>query len=95
MWILKLFVILLVVVLGASLATLNAELVHFDYYFATIELPLSIVLVITLGLGALFGMLAGLALSLDIRRENTRLRRKISVAEQEISNLRTLPLQDR
>ncbi len=95
MWILKLFVILLVVVLGASLATLNAGLVHFDYYFKIIEIPLSIVLVLTLGIGALFGVLAGMTLSLEIRRENARLRRKISVAEKEISNLRTLPLQDR
>lgn len=95
MWIIKFFVILLVVVLGASLATLNADVVRFNYYFGTIELPLSLILVASLGVGALFGMLSGITLSLDQRRENARLRRKIQVAEQEISNLRTLPIQDR
>jgi len=94
-WILRFFILLLVVALGAALATLNADTVRFDYYFDAMDLPLSMVLVVTLGVGALFGVLAGLSLSLGVRRENARLRRSLNLAEQEISNLRKLPIRDR
>jgi putative membrane protein len=94
-WIFKFLILLTVVALGAGLAALNAEPVRFDYYFAVVRLPLSLILVGALAIGALLGVLAGLSVALEVRRENARLRRKARVTEQEITNLRTLPLQDR
>jgi putative membrane protein len=94
-WILRLFILVVVAILGAGLATLNASVVRFDYYFGTIQLPLSLILVVALAVGALLGVLSSLTVALEVRRENTRLRRKARVTEQEVTNLRTLPLQDR
>jgi lipopolysaccharide assembly protein A len=54
-----------------------------------------VVLVGSLGVGALLGVTASLVTTLELRRDNARLRRKARLAEQEVSNLRTLPLQDR
>lgn len=95
MWILKFFLILFVVVLGTALALMNAGPVHFDYYFGSVDTPLSLILVGALGSGGLLGVAVSFMLLLNTRKENTRLRRKAHLAEQEVSNLRTLPLQDR
>ena len=95
MWILRLIILLPVIAGGAALASLNAEQVRFDYYFGAIDVPLSFLLVGSLGAGVLLGVLASLTLALGARRESARLRRKARLTEQEIVTLRTLPLQDR
>lgn len=95
MWILKLLVILCVVLLGAGLATLNGVAVRLDYYFGIVALPLSVTLVGALVVGALLGVVASLGMTLEARRENGRLRRKVRLIERELGTLRSLPLQDR
>jgi putative membrane protein len=94
-WILKLLFLFGVVLLGAAVAVLNAGIIHLDYYFGVVALPLSVVLVGAIGVGALLGVLASLVTSWELHRDNVRLRRKVRLTEQEVSNLRTLPLQDR
>jgi putative membrane protein len=89
-----LIVILLVLVFGLFFGLLNAEPVTVNYYFGTRELPLSFVLVVMLVLGALFGVLAGLAHAFKLRREIHRLRKEHRLVEQELANLRALPIKD-
>lgn len=44
MRIIRLFLLMLVVTIGATFAVLNAEQVALNYYFGSVELPLALVL---------------------------------------------------
>ena len=91
----KFIVLILIVMLGAVFAVLNAEPVQFNYYFGNRELPLSLVMTISLGAGILLGIFACMGLMFGMKRENLQLRRKSQLASQEVNNLRALPLKDR
>ncbi|MGD9164967.1 MAG: LapA family protein [Chromatiales bacterium] len=95
MRIIKLFLLLLIVTLGAVFAVLNAEPVQFNYYFGSRELPLSLIMTMALGTGALLGIFACMGLMFGMKRENIQLRRKTQLASEEVNNLRALPLKDR
>ncbi|MCW8902467.1 MULTISPECIES: lipopolysaccharide assembly LapA domain-containing protein [Sedimenticola] len=91
---LKLIFILLIMMIGAAFAVMNAETVRLNYYFGVKELPLSVILVAAVGLGAILGVLATLSSSLRLRRENMSLRHKARIARQEVNNLRSIPIKD-
>jgi putative membrane protein len=95
MRIIKLILLMLIVMLGAVFAVLNAAPVQFNYYFGSRELPLSLIMTIALGAGALLGIFACMGLMFGMKRENIQLRRKSQLASQEVNNLRALPLKDR
>lgn len=86
--------LLLVSVLGLTFALMNAESVQLNYYFGSIEVPLSLLVVIAIIVGAGLGVLASASIVLGQKRELAKLRKTHKVAEQEISNLRSLPLKD-
>lgn len=92
--ILLFIILLLVVLLGLSFALMNAGPVSLDYYFASVEAPLSLVVVLAIALGALLGVLAMGGVLFGQKREMAKLRKSIKLAEKEISNLRSLPLKD-
>lgn len=91
---LKLIFILLIMMIGAAFAVMNAETVQLNYYFGVKEFPLSVILVAAVALGAILGVLATLGSSLKLRRENMSLRHKAKIARQEVNNLRALPIKD-
>lgn len=90
-----LVVFLLVSVVGLSFALMNAEPVTLSYYFGTIEAPLSIVVVVSISIGALLGVSASMFMAIGLKHEIARLRRSIRVTEKEVANLRSLPLKDK
>ena len=94
MRLLKLLVILLLMALGAAFTVMNAVNVPVDYYFGQRELPLPVVLLVALGVGALLGMRAGLGAILGLKRDNARLRRRERLAVEEVNNLRSIPLRE-
>lgn len=85
---------LAVVAVGALFAVLNAAPVNLNYYFGSVEIPLSLVLVITFAVGAVLGIVAGLGLIMRLKAQNRRLRRAADLAEKEVVNLRNLPIKD-
>ena len=85
---------LLVIILGVAFSVLNAESIQLNYYLGSIELPLSLVLVLAMILGALLGIFASLGLIIGSRRSATKLKRSVAVAEKEIINLRNIPIKD-
>lgn len=92
--ILGLVFFLIVLAFGLFFGLLNADPVTVDYYLGTREIPLSLILVITLLAGALLAALASIGLVLRMKREISRLRRKVGVTEKELNNLRSIPLKD-
>ncbi len=87
--------ILVILIFGILFATLNSEAVTVDYYFSQSSLPLSLVLVISFALGALFGMLVGFWLLLRAKMKYYRLKQRLTMCEREVENLRAIPLQDK
>jgi putative membrane protein len=90
----KLFIVILIMMLGAVFAVLNADLVEINYYFGRRELPLSLILTIALGLGVLLGVLAGMGRVLRLKRELHSLKRRSQMVSEEVNNLRALPLKE-
>ena len=89
------FVVLLVLVLlGLAFAVINSKPVELNYFLATREVPLALTLVLTLAFGALVGILFSLGMVIRLKRETLRLRRQVQLAEQEVMNLRNIPLKD-
>lgn len=89
------FVLLLLVsLLGLSFALMNAESVQLNYYFGSVEAPLSLLVVVAIIVGAGLGVLASMGVVLRQKRELAKLRKSQKLATQEISNLRSLPLKD-
>ncbi|MFN2309109.1 MAG: lipopolysaccharide assembly LapA domain-containing protein [Gammaproteobacteria bacterium] len=89
------FVLVLVLAaLGLAFAVVNAKPVELNYFLATREVPLAMTLVLTLVFGALIGLLFSLGIVLRLKREALRLRRQVRLAEEEVSNLRNIPLKD-
>lgn len=86
---------LVVIILGVAFAVLNAESVQLNYYLGSIEMPLSLVLVMAMIVGALLGIFASLNLIIGSRRSATKLKHSVEVAEKEIVNLRNIPIKDK
>ena len=90
----KLIIFLFFLIIGAAFAILNSEMVKLDYYFSFIELPLSIVLIAFMSLGALLGVFACSSLMLRLKHENNGLKRQATMVKEEVKNLRTIPIRD-
>ncbi|HHJ13800.1 MAG TPA: LapA family protein [Gammaproteobacteria bacterium] len=77
-----LFLIVLVV-LGISFAVLNADPVPLNYYFGYREIPLSMVVVVSLAVGAVIGVLASMGILLRQKHQLFRLRRQLKTVEKQ------------
>lgn len=86
--------LILILVFGVSFAGLNAEPVTINYYIGMGKLPLSLLMVISFALGCLIGLLVGMTMYLRLKSQNYRLKNRIKLADKEVSNLRSMPLQD-
>ncbi len=89
-----LIIFLIVAIAGLSFALMNAQQVTLTYYFGTIEAPLSLVVVVSIAVGALLGVLASMSMTLSLKHEISRLRKTLRNKEKELGNLRALPLKD-
>lgn len=85
-------ILFLIFLVALAFAVINADAVTVNYYIGTLQLPLSMVLVIAFALGAVVGLLVGGVRVLALKRELNRLRRSERIAQQELSNLRSLPI---
>ncbi len=92
-----LYLILFVVVLfvGLTFSLKNNQAVEVHYYFGlNWSGPLSMALLVTLIAGAVLGVLASLVMVFRIQWKLAQARGRIRKMEQEIMNLRALPIRD-
>lgn len=90
----KLFLVILIMMLGAVFAVLNADPVPINYYFGSRDIPLSLILTMTLGMGAVLGILSNMGRVLGLKREIHNLKRRSQMVSEEVNNLRALPLKE-
>ena len=88
-----LFLIVLVA-LGLSFAVLNADPVTLNYYFGFLDVPLSMVVVVSLVTGALIGVLVSMGALLRLKRTRARLRRQLHAAQRDAERVTILPAGD-
>ncbi len=91
------YALLAVVVLfaGITFALHNRQIVEINYYFGVRwSGPLSLALLATLALGVVTGYLASLRMVVRMQRQLVQARKEIRQIEQEVINLRALPIKD-
>jgi putative membrane protein len=86
--------LLLIVLIGVSFAALNAGPVWINYYIGSSKLPLSLLLVVSLIGGVVLGLVVSFISYIRLQTTNRRLRQRLKLVEEEVANLRALPLKD-
>ena len=85
------FVILLVIlIIGIYFGLLNAEPVTINYYFGSYEVPLSLVMVVAVLLGALLGAIASIGIVLKMRKRINHLKKEMRAQQRDLANSRAL-----
>ncbi len=90
----KLLAALIFLLLGAGFAATNNNMTALDLYFIQPTLPLSLILLFTLGIGILLGATVSLLLFFRLKKENANLKKQKQLIQQEVNNLRAMPLSD-
>lgn len=90
----KIFLLLATVLLGIIFTVQNPGKVTINYYFSSIEAPLSLVISVSLLLGAVLGWVIAWTRGFGKQRRYRQMQKKLIAAEAEISNLRKLPIRD-
>jgi len=86
---------LVVIVLGVTFTYRNSQPVELHYYLGIDwAAPLSFMLLTTLTIGVLIGFLASLAMVAHMQRQLLKANRSVRQLEQEVHNLRALPIRD-
>lgn len=86
---------IVVLFLGLSFAYKNAQVVELHYYFGmSWASPLSLMLLTTFSLGVVAGFIASLRMVIRMQRQLVQARKEIRQIEQEVINLRSLPIKD-
>jgi putative membrane protein len=87
-------ILFIIILLGITFAYLNADAVAFNYYFGEKSIPLSLLLVCSLGIGLLLGFLVMGISWIKLKTINLRLNKRLKCATQEVENLRSIPIKD-
>jgi lipopolysaccharide assembly protein A len=87
--------VLAVLLIGVTFTTKNSQVVELTYYFGIHWMtPLSFMLLTTLTVGIALGFLASLGMLAHMQRQLLQSRRDNRQLEQEVNNLRALPIRD-
>jgi putative membrane protein len=73
----------LILVVGLVLHVKNEQMVTVNYYLSSLELPVSLLITVTLLFGALLGILVSLTMILSLKRKVASLNRIIRQAEKQ------------
>ena len=86
--------VFLLLVVGVTFGLKNYQPVEINYYEFQWQVSLAFALFIAMALGVVVGALASVLATWRVRRELARSRRDLKRMEQEIDNLRALPIRD-
>ena len=74
-------IFLFVLAIGITFAYLNAAPVAFNYYLGTKTMPLSLLMVLSLGVGIMLGFLVAIVNWVRLKGQNYRLKRRLQSLE--------------
>jgi len=87
--------LIIVVLFGAAFATLNMQTVTINYYINQTTMPLALLLALIFIMGCVVGLVIGFWFLLKSKLRYFRLRKRLSLVEKELENLRTIPLREK
>jgi len=90
--IIKFFIVVVLLAVGIAFAVANSAPVRIDLGLFMPELPLSLVLLLAVGVGILLGAFASTFYFMRIKKENADLKRQSRLVQQEVKNLRSMPI---
>jgi uncharacterized integral membrane protein len=82
---------IIVLISGLLFFVKNNQIQEFNYLIGIVELPLSILLLASLGIGTLLGIAATFPLILRLNHQKSSLAKQVKLSEKEINNLRSFP----
>ncbi len=86
---------ILILLIGIAFAIQNKQTVELSYYFGLKWTgPLSVALLSSFAIGVLAGYFASLRMVVRMQRQLVQARKEIRHIEQEVINLRALPIKD-
>lgn len=85
---------LIVMAIGITFSGLNSRLVLVNYYLDEKQIQLPMLLLITLAIGVVLGFITLLPAFIRKKHANHRLKHRIKQIEQEVDNLRTMPIKE-
>lgn len=85
---------LVLILAGVSFAALNASSVVVNLYFSTLSIPTSVLITLMLGIGIMIGFFMFMLRYWRLKSEYRKLKNQFKLTEQEIKNLRTIPVSD-
>lgn len=84
----------ILIVLGVCFAILNSHTVPLDYFVGKTTIYFPFLFLLLLLVGAFLGILAVLPFLIRSKAKAHRLKQKMKALDQEIMNLRTIPIKD-
>lgn len=88
-------VVVIALLAGVTFVFKNQQVVELRYYFGWAWTgPLSLALLITLAIGVAVGYIASLRMVIRMQRQLVQARKDLRQVEQEVVNLRSLPIKD-
>ena len=87
-------ILLFIIFVGLTFASLNSMPVAFNYYLGSKTISLSLLLVFAFGFGILFGLLSSTISYIKIKKDYLSVKSRLKIAEKEIENLRSIPIKD-
>lgn len=85
---------LLLIVFGVSFAALNSNVVEVNFYLTTLHLPISLCILLALGIGILIGYILSIFKYWRVKIINSKIKKQLELTEREIKNLRTIPIRN-
>lgn len=92
--ILSVLALLILVGVGITFTVFNPHTVTLNYVVGNLNVPLALLMVIVLAAGVLLGLLFAGFKVVRLKREIHQLRRKARLAQEEVTNLRAIPIKD-
>ena len=91
---LQILLVVLILIIASAFAALNEQVITLNYFVGLLETRLTFVIISCFVLGMLFALLLILTYIIRLRFEQRRLRSSLRIKEQELNNLRELPVKD-
>lgn len=87
-------IMLVVITFGLSFALLNSDPVTFNFYLGTVQLELSLILVITFAAGALLGVLTSFGVILKSKRQVSKIKKEMKNSAKELNSIRAMSVKE-